>query len=249
MFLCNVVPPEAAINALILLQSSLSLVELYQDGGVGDIDQDVHEDSEDDEGQDEIDWRGVAKNALNVTSEPSDLSKRSTDNNTCDTLLVEYDVSHRDAGRKEPAAQEGDDDPDIGHDGAVLEGRGDVEEPVQGQHPDAGDGDPDNPQPDPNLGVALTVRVAGLIPHLVAEGDHDHHHHSEREVGHREVEDEYEDGLGVDPGVEDGGEGGEDDQQVEQGLGDELEDGHDAETVPHCLSSCHQPRGLARLKV
>ena len=70
MLLRDDVPPEAAVNALILLQSSLALVELDQDGGVGHVDQDVHGDGQDDEGQDQVDWRGVTKNALNVTSEP-----------------------------------------------------------------------------------------------------------------------------------------------------------------------------------
>ena len=72
MLLRDDVTPEAAVNALILLQSSLALVELDQDGGVGHIDQDVHGNGQDDEGQDQIDWRGVTKNALNVTSEPAE---------------------------------------------------------------------------------------------------------------------------------------------------------------------------------
>ena len=72
MLLRDDVTPEAAVNTLILLQSSLALVELDQDGGVGHIDQDVHGDGQDDEGQDQIDGRGVTKNALNVTSEPSE---------------------------------------------------------------------------------------------------------------------------------------------------------------------------------
>ena len=72
MLLRDDVTPEAAVNTLILLQSSLALVELDQDGGVGHIDQDVHGNGKDDEGQDQIDWRGVTKNALNVTSKPSE---------------------------------------------------------------------------------------------------------------------------------------------------------------------------------
>ena len=68
------------------------------------------------------------------------------------TILVEYDVGHRYTCREEPTAEEGDDDPDVSHDRAIMEGGGDVEKPVQGQHPNAGDGHPDNPEPDPNLG-------------------------------------------------------------------------------------------------
>ena len=89
--------------------------------------------------------------------------------------------------------------------------------------------------------------VRGLVPRLVAEVHDDQHHYGEREVGHGEVENEDEYGLGVDSGVEDGGEGGEDDKQVEQGLGDELKDGHSVETGPHGLTRYHQPLGLTQL--
>ena len=63
-------PPVPTVNALIPLQSSLALVELDQDRGVSNVDENVHGDGENDEGQDEIDRRGVTQNALDVTSEP-----------------------------------------------------------------------------------------------------------------------------------------------------------------------------------
>ena len=100
-----------------------------------------------------------------------------------------------------------------------------------------------------DLGVTLAVCVCGLVPRLVAERDHHHHHHGEREVSHGEVEDEDEDGLCVDPGVENGGEGRQDDQQVEQGLGNELDDGHGVKTGPHRLPHCAHPHGLPKLKI
>ena len=99
-----------------------------------------------------------------------------------------------------------------------------------------------------DLGVTLAVCVGWLVPRLVAECHHHHHHHGECEVGYGEVEDEDEDGLCVDPGLENGGEGGQDDQQIEQGLGNELDDGQSVKTGPHCLPHCAQPQGLARLK-
>ena len=95
----------------------------------------------------------MTKNALYVTSEPSDYkSETFRQSYYTDTLLVEYNVGHRNACREEPAAEEGDNDPDVGHDWAVMDCGGDVEKPVQCQHPNAGDGHPDDPEPDPNLG-------------------------------------------------------------------------------------------------
>ena len=63
-------PPKTTVNALILLQSSLALVELDKDDGVGDIDEEVDGDSQDDEGQDEVYWGRVTENALNVAGKP-----------------------------------------------------------------------------------------------------------------------------------------------------------------------------------
>ena len=97
--------------------------------------------------------------------------------------------------------------------------------------------------------MTLAVCICGLVPSLVAERDHHHHHHSEREVSHGEVEDEDEDGLCVDPGVENGGESGQDDQQVKQGLGNELDDGHSVKTGPHRLPHCAHPHWLPKLKI
>ena len=152
IFFCGDIASVATVNALIPLQSSFAFVELNQDGGVGHVDQDIHEDGEDDEGQDEIYWRGMTKNTLDVTGEPSDYKSETFRQSFCtDTLLVEYDVGYRNACREEPAAEEGNDDPNVGHYRGVLEGGGDVEKPVKGQHPNARDGHPDDPEPDPNL--------------------------------------------------------------------------------------------------
>ena len=115
MFLCDDI--ASVPSALIPLQSSFAFVELDQDGSVGHVDQNVHEDGKDDKGQDEIYWRGMTKNALYVTSEPSDYkSETFRQSYYTDTLLVEYNVGHRNACREEPAAEEGDNDPDVGHD-------------------------------------------------------------------------------------------------------------------------------------
>ena len=51
MFFCgDIAASVATVNALIPLQSSFAFVELDQDGGVGHVDQDIHEDGEDDKG-------------------------------------------------------------------------------------------------------------------------------------------------------------------------------------------------------
>ena len=131
--------------------------------------------------------------------------------------------------REHPASDEGKDDSGAGHDGVVLEGGGDVQEPVQGQYTGAGHGDQDNPKPDSNLNVTLPVSVPDVISRLIAEIDDNNHHNGQGEVSDRLVEDEDEDGLAVDPGLVDGGQGGDDHQQVQEGLGDELDDGDDVE--------------------
>ena len=52
---------------------------------------------------------------------------------------------------EDPAGEQGDDDSVGGHDRVVLESRGDVEEPVQGQHGGRDDGDENYPQPNAHL--------------------------------------------------------------------------------------------------
>ena len=69
----------------------------------------------------------------------------------------------------------------------------------------------------------------------------------QRQVRHGEVEDEEEDRLGV-VRVEDGGQGGEEDQEVEQRLGYELEDGHSVETGSHQVTRQYQPFWPIRLR-
>ena len=100
-----------------------------------------------------------------------------------------------------PAGEEGDDDSVGGDDGVVLEGGGDVEEPVQGQHGGGHDRDQNNPEPDPHLDLAFPLDVLEVGTRLISEADNNHHHYRQAEISHRLVEDEEEDGLTAHPGL------------------------------------------------
>ena len=79
--------------------------------------------------------------------------------------------------------------------------------------------------------MTLSVSVPDVVSRFIPEIDDYNHHNGQGEVSHRlvEDEDEDEDGLAVDPGLVDGGQGGDNHQQVQEGLGDELDDGDDVE--------------------
>ena len=177
----------------------------------------------------------MSYDAFNISTESKSKQLNSWIRKYEDLLVCEEEEDSIDC-RKHPASDESEDDSGAGHDGVVLEGRGDVQEPVQSQYTGAGHGDQDNPEPDSNLNVTLPVSVPDVVSRLIAEIDDYNHHNGQGEVGHRLVEDEDEDGLAVDPGLVDGGQGGDDHQQVQEGLGDELDDGHDVEVWPDHLT-------------
>ena len=64
------------------------------------------------------------------------------------------------------------------------------------------------------------------------ETHHEHHHHGQGQVGEGLVEDEHEDRLAGQPGLVEGGDGGDDDQEVEDGLRDELRDRDQLKVFP-----------------
>ena len=64
------------------------------------------------------------------------------------------------------------------------------------------------------------------------ETHHEHHHHGQGQVGEGLVEDEHEDRLAGQPGLVEGGDGGDDDQEVEDGLRDELSDRDQLKVFP-----------------
>ena len=85
--------------------------------------------------------------------------------------------------------------------------------------------------------MALGLCVEEQIPRLIAEVGHHNHHNSQGEVGQRQVQDKHKHWLAADPGLVDGGQGGHNHQQVEQGLGQELDEGDGAECGPDEVAS------------
>ena len=102
---------------------------------------------------------------------------------------------------EDPAGQQGHGDSAGGHDGVVLEGGGDVEEPVQGQHGGGDDGDENDPEPNAHLYLALPLNVVEVCSRLVSEADNQHHNYRQGKVSHGLVENEEKDGLTANPGL------------------------------------------------
>ena len=100
---------------------------------------------------------------------------------------------------------------------------GDVEEPVKSQHDGTQDGVDDNQQPDSNLQQTLIISVTNSIARTVSVINNNHNNNSKSKVSHGLVKDKDEAWLAADPGLVDGGNGGDDDQQVEHDLGYELQ--------------------------
>ena len=63
--------------------------------------------------------------------------------------------------------------------------------------------------------------------------DNNHKDNSQGKVCYGLVQYEDEDRLAADPGLVDGGDGGDDDHQVEDSLGNELDDGDNLCVSPH----------------
>ena len=80
--------------------------------------------------------------------------------------------------------------------------------------------------------MALGLRVEEWIPGLIAEVGHHNHDNCQGEVSQRQVQDKHKHWLAADPRLVDGGQGGHNHQQVEQGLGEELDKGDGAECWP-----------------
>ena len=116
------------------LEPPLPLAELDENDAVRDVDKQEDGEEKEDVDDDEIERNSVADDALDVPTGPEGQHEDQAVNS-----------------REDPAGQQGHDDSAGGDDGVVLEGRGDVEEPVQGQHGGGHDGDQNDPEPNAHL--------------------------------------------------------------------------------------------------
>ena len=90
--------------------------------------------------------------------------------------------------------------------------------------------------------MALVLGLTNvIISRLVAEIYHNDDHNCQSKVCHSLVENEEEDRLAADPGLVDGDDGGDDDQKVEECLGDELDNRDDMEAGPDKVTSIYKP--------
>ena len=89
--------------------------------------------------------------------------------------------------------------------------------------------------------MTFVLGLANVISWLVAQIYNNDDHNSQSKVCHSLVQDEDEDWFATDPGLVDGDDGGDYHKQIEEGLGDELDNGDDVEARPDNMSSLCKP--------
>ena len=75
--------------------------------------------------------------------------------------------------------------------------------------------------------------MAAVLIWMIPVTNNNHNHYGKEKISYGLVENEYEDWLAINPGLIDGGKGGDDDQQVQGDLRDELQYWNKQKTISY----------------